>query len=65
MTQFGTINVRVELEGENARKFEVIKKNLGLKQNTEVIRSLIRDAYLRIQPAGAGGGAEALEACRI
>jgi len=46
--------LRVDLEGETAKWFEAVKDNLGLKQNTEVVRSLIRDAYLRIQPSRAG-----------
>jgi len=54
MTQKRSIGIRVTLEGENARRFEAVKDNLGLKQNTEVVRSLIRDAYLRIQPGRAG-----------
>ena len=44
-------HIRVSLEGENAKRFEAVKNNLGLKQNTEVVRSLIRDAYLKIQPS--------------
>ena len=53
MSKIDSMYIRVSLEGENARRFEVVKDNLGLKQNTEVVRSLIRDAYLKIQP-GAG-----------
>jgi hypothetical protein len=44
------IHVRLELEGEYAERFRAIKNDLGLKQNTEVIRSLIKNAYSRIQP---------------
>jgi len=51
--------LRVDLEGENARRFEAVKDNLGLKQNTEVVRSLIRDAYLKLQLKA--GGVEPLE----
>jgi hypothetical protein len=35
------LNIRVELRGEIRRKFEQIKKDLGLENNTEVLRSLI------------------------
>jgi len=44
------ITIRVDLEGGTARKFEIVKKILGLKQNTEVVRNLISDAYLKIPP---------------
>jgi len=49
LTQSDPISIRVNLEGDNASKFEAIKKSFGLKQNTEVIRSLIRDAYIQLQ----------------
>lgn len=35
------LNIRVELRGESKRKFNAIKKKLGLENNTEVLRSLI------------------------
>ena len=31
-------------------KFQALKKKLGLKNNTEVIRSLINQRYAEIQP---------------
>lgn len=39
------IDVRVELEGELADKFQHLKDKFGLKNNTEVVRRLIIDAY--------------------
>jgi len=44
------IPIRMNLEGEIAHKFEAVKKWLGLKQNTEVIRALISDMYRKIPP---------------
>jgi len=35
------INVRVELSGDLLEKFATIKKEMGLENNTEVIRILI------------------------
>jgi len=54
--------LRVDLEGENARRFEAVKDNLGLKQNTEVVRSLIRDAYLKLQPKAGEAESATVEA---
>jgi len=39
------IVIRVDLVNDAAYEFEAIKRHLGLTQNTEVIRSLIRSAY--------------------
>jgi len=39
------IPIRIDFEGEDAEKFEFVKKWLGLSQNTEVIRSLIAEKY--------------------
>jgi len=36
------INVRVELSGELLEKFNAIKREFGLTNNTEVIRALIK-----------------------
>jgi len=41
----GTIHIRIELESDLASQFEAIKKHLGLKLNTEVVRALIRNSY--------------------
>lgn len=53
MTQNDGISVRCELQGELAKEFDEVKKNLGLRQNTEVIRKLIRDAYLALAKEAA------------
>lgn len=42
------IVIRVDLVNNAAQEFEAIKKHLGLTQNTEVIRSLIRSAYKEV-----------------
>ena len=44
------ILIRMDFEDEEAERFEAVKKWLGLKQNTEVIRALITDAYRKIPP---------------
>ena len=42
------IPIRLNFEGEEADKFEVVKRWLGLNQNTEVIRALISEKYHEI-----------------
>ena len=39
------IPIRIDFEGAEAEKFEVVKNYMGLKQNTEVIRALISEKY--------------------
>lgn len=43
------IDIRMDLEGEIAERFKVVKRWLGLKQNTEVIRALITERYIKIK----------------
>lgn len=40
-----TVDLRVVLEDEAAKQFLEIKKELGLSQNTEVIRAVINRYY--------------------
>lgn len=42
------IPIRIDFVGEDAEKFQVVKRWMGLKQNTEVIRALIAEKYLEI-----------------
>ena len=42
------IPIRIDFEHVDAEKFGVVKKYLGLKQNTEVIRALISLKYNQI-----------------
>jgi hypothetical protein len=42
------IPIRMDFEGEEAKKFDLVKKWLGLSQNTEVIRSLIAEKYREV-----------------
>jgi len=39
------IPIRLDFEGEEAEKFVAVKKWLGLKQNTEVVRAVIFEKY--------------------
>lgn len=39
------IPIRINFEDAEVEKFEVVKKHMGLKQNTEVIRALISEKY--------------------
>ena len=41
--------IRIILEGEDAQKFEAVKRYLGLKSNTEVIRFLVSSKYHEIE----------------
>jgi len=43
------VHVRVELTGEEAQEFLKIKKNRGLRNNTEVIRQLILEEAKRLK----------------
>lgn len=43
------VPIRIDFEGAEAEKFRTVKKHLGLKQNTEVIRALISEKYNEIQ----------------
>ena len=43
------VPIRIDFEGDDAEKFQYVKKYLGLKQNTEVIRALISGKYNEIQ----------------
>lgn len=45
------VHIRVELEKPISDQFNSVKKGLCLKNNTEVIRTLIRDAYNRLDHA--------------
>lgn len=43
------IPIRINFEGAEAEKFEVAKRHMGLKQNTEVIRALVAEKYNEIR----------------
>jgi hypothetical protein len=45
MTQNEKLSIRLDLEGDLARKFERIKREKGIANNTDVIRLLITQAY--------------------
>ena len=45
----GRIPIRINFEDADAERFEVVKKHMGLKQNTEVIRALISEKYNEIK----------------
>lgn len=50
---YARLVLRVDLDGDAVGKFQALKKKLGLKNNTEVIRSLINQRYAEIQPPEA------------
>lgn len=43
------IPIRIDFEDSEAEKLVVVKKYMGLKQNTEVIRALISEKYNEIK----------------
>jgi len=43
------LNIRLELKGENAKKFTAIKQHYGLVRNPEIIRFLISQAHTEIE----------------
>ena len=44
-TEGKPIQVRIELEGDEAEKFEFLKKKFGLKNNVELCRVILSEAY--------------------
>jgi len=46
---YNNINLRVELSGELAEKFEWLKNYLGLRNNSEVVWRILSEAYHRAQ----------------
>jgi hypothetical protein len=40
--------LRIDFEEADAEKFQIVKRYLGLRQSTEVIRALISEKYNRI-----------------
>ena len=49
MTQNDKLCIRIDLEGELVRKFEKIKHEKGIENNTDVLRNLITEAYKQIE----------------
>lgn len=43
------VPIRIDFEETEAEKFNTVKKYMGLKQNTEVVRALISEKYNEIQ----------------
>jgi len=43
------IQIRIDLEGELAEKFRAVKHDKGIENNTDVLRSLITEAFKEIQ----------------
>jgi len=46
-TNDNKVAIRVTLEGDIARKFNIIKTRKGIKNNTELIRLLIAEEFAR------------------
>jgi hypothetical protein len=46
-TQRNNVSVRITLEGDIAKKFDIIKTRKGIKNNTELIRLLIAEEFTR------------------
>jgi len=45
MTEKERIQIRLDLEGELAQKFNAVKRKKGLVNNTDVVRLLINETY--------------------
>lgn len=43
------VPIRIDFEDVEADKFKTVKKFMGLKQNTEVIRALLTEKFHEIQ----------------
>ena len=46
------IHIRLDLEGEVAKRFLYLKKRLGIKSNAELLRLLISQEYQRLIGSG-------------
>ena len=46
-TKNNKIVIRVSLEGDMVKKFNIIKTRKGIKNNTEIIRLLIAEEFAR------------------
>ncbi len=42
------IRIRLDLEGNEAKRFRYIKECRGLKNNTELVRILLKEEYVRL-----------------
>ena len=49
MSLLRKVPIRIDFEGGEAEKFRTVKKYMGLRQNTEVVRALISEKYNEIQ----------------
>lgn len=45
MTNEEKIQIRLDIEGELAAKFKAVKRDIGLENNTDVLRHLIVTAF--------------------
>jgi len=43
----GIVNIRLELQGQEAKRFLALKEKRGLKNNSEVVRQLLKEAQER------------------
>jgi hypothetical protein len=48
MTDEEKIQIRLDLEGELAGKFKAVKRDIGLENNTDVLRHLIVTAFKQL-----------------
>ena len=48
-----TSQILVELEGEVKRRFDILKNYYGLKNKTEVVRTLVNEKYKQLFPKEA------------
>jgi len=46
---YDNVCLRLNLKGEEARKFKAVKEWLGLRRNTEVVRALVSEAYRNLK----------------
>ena len=49
MTNEEKIQIRLDLEGELAEKFKIVKREKGLENNTDLLRLLITEAFKEIE----------------
>ena len=46
----GIVNIRLELNGEDAKRFNALKRKRGLKNNSELVRQVLKETEEREIP---------------
>jgi len=50
----GIVNIRLELKGQEATRFNALKNKRGLKNNSELVRQILKETEERELPEEGG-----------